>query len=329
MKKSRLLVFCSIFTSFLIGAWVAYSFWTPGLDVNDGRNDIGRNALWLQHGWLGSDGWFDRYHKNKKLFRDDERIAVLAELVKQNHIKFVFPHLCPCSKDGTIAESDDMQIEKVLDKLDGVDILPWVGGVLGTDVRLEDSQWRSKFIGSIGQLLEKHPRLSGIHINIEPLPSGERNYLLLLEELRAKLPEGKLISIAAYPPSTILHPSSIVHWEEPFSRKVASRVDQVAVMMYDTAIKIPKLYESLMKSWTVQVLDWYEPKQVLLGIPAYDDAGVNYHDAKTENITNALLGINAGLTNPLPKNYEGVAIYCEWEMDTKKWRQFQTAFLKR
>lgn len=329
MKKPRTIIAVSILCLVVLFGAAAFLLWTPGLEIHDGRHDKGQNAIWLQHGWLGGDEWFARYHKDKTLFRNDEQLSKLYSQLKENHIKFVFPHLCPSLKDGSLAVCDDQQAEKFLDKLDGVSVLPWIGGVLGTDVFLNDPAWRSNFVDSSVALLKKHPRLSGIHLNIEPMPSGEKNYLVLLDELRKKLPRGKIISIAAYPPPTLLHPSSIVHWEEPFSRKVAQRVDQVAVMLYDTAIRTPKIYQELMKTWTRQSLDWYSPNQVLLGIPAYDDEGVEYHDPKTENIPNSLAGIHAGISDPMPKNYQGIAIYCEWEMDQQKWRELREEFLKR
>ena len=37
---------------------VAYGIWSPGQIVEDGRNDLGQNGIWLQHGWLGDDAWF-------------------------------------------------------------------------------------------------------------------------------------------------------------------------------------------------------------------------------------------------------------------------------
>ena len=46
---------------------VGYRVWTPGLDVTDGRHDRERNAIWLQHAWLGADGWFRREHKQDHL----------------------------------------------------------------------------------------------------------------------------------------------------------------------------------------------------------------------------------------------------------------------
>jgi len=79
------------------------------------------------------------------------------------------------------------------------------------------------------------------------------------------------------------------------------------------------------------VLDWSGSTQVLFGVPAYDDSGAGYHIAETESLRNALSGIHAGLESyrVLPKNYAGVAIYCEWEMDRSEWASFRSEFGSR
>ena len=55
----------------------------------------------------------------------------------------------------------------------------------------------------------------------------------------------------------------------------------------------------------------------LLGVPAYEDAGVNYHHPQVENIRSALQGIAA---SDHKNEANGIAIYCEWEMDENKWQ---------
>ena len=100
-------------------------------------------------------------------------------------------------------------------------------------------------------------------------------------------------------------------------------------MMYDTALRVPKLYQGLMADWTTEVLAWSEGKPVLLGVPTYDDAGVEYHNPRVENLRNALLGIHRGLSRqPLPSNYQGVAMYCDWETDEAEWKFFRDHFVK-
>jgi len=80
-------------------------------------------------------------------------------------------------------------------------------------------------------------------VNIEPLPSGNKDFLNLLEEIKAVMPRGKKLSVAAFPPSTCWQPIPDIHWDEDHYREVAKRVDQMAPMMYGIAICFPKAYQ--------------------------------------------------------------------------------------
>jgi hypothetical protein len=324
--RSRVL---RIVATLLVAGAVAYAFWRPGLRIEDGRHDLLRNGAWMQHGWLGDDGWFERNHKQtlRDQFHSSEHIAEVATLLRSHHVRDVFPHLCPSSKSGEIAPADDAQVERFLDGFADFRVMPWIGGVYDESAQVHDANWRASFVRSAAELLERHPRLVGVHLNIEPCPSGDRDYLALLDALRNALPQGKLLSVAAYPPPTVFQPSSEVHWDEDYFREVARRSDQLAVMLYDTSLRSPKLYRRLMESWTVEVLRWSGATPVLLGLPAYDD-DVGYHVPEVENIDVALSGIHAGLgeREPWPSNYQGVAVYAEWTMDPLKWQSLRRDF---
>ncbi len=208
--------------------------------------------------------------------------------------------------------------------------MPWIGGVLGKNAFPGSTTWRSAFVRSATRLLKRHPRLAGLHLNIEPCPSGHVGFLKLLAQLRAALPEGKVLSVAAYPPPTIFHPHPEVHWEEAYFRQVARQAHQVVPMMYDTSLRFPMLYRRLMAAWTREVLAWSPDADVLLGLPAYEDSGVGYHVPNVENLRHALAGVHQGLADlgRLPENYQGVAVYSEWEMTPAKWRVLRRSFLK-
>ena len=309
---------------------MAFLAWRPGLDLQDGRHDRGRNAIWLAHGWLGGDQWFVRYNKTNEFarYRDQAKIRELADKLRRHHITDVFPHLCPAEPNGEIPAVDAAQVERFLDAFDGFRVFPWAGGPNGTAVRLQDQRWRTVFITRLRDLLIQHPRLAGVQLNIEPCSSGDQGFLELLDELRRVLPAGKLISVAAYPPPTRWHPFPDVHWDERYFREVARRSDQLAVMMYDAAQHIPKAYQQLMADWTGEVLAWSEGKDVLLGLPTYRDADVSWHDPKVENLTNALWGIHRGLLRrTVPAHYQGVAIYSDWETDESEWLYLREHFL--
>jgi hypothetical protein len=328
----RLALWCTALLTvsgcFLIAAYI---FWSPGAFVTDGSNDLGTNGIWLQHSWLGDDGWFARNRKNSAAFRDPERIRELARRLADHDILYLFPHLCPCTPEGKLASVDDAQTRRFLSEMDGFQVLPWVGGVLGKHVFLGSSTWRNQFIAAVVELLTTYPDFAGIHLNIEPMSSGNKDFLILLKELRRVLPEGRVLSVAAYPPPTILHPFSQVHWDREYFEKVAGEVDQLVIMMYDTGLRFEKLYINLMASWTEETVLWAGTTEVLLGLPVYDDRHSDYHSPRVENLRTALQGIHRGLKRfrPIPPSYRGVAIYSEWEMEPDEWTYLHEHFLRR
>lgn len=307
---------------------LAYFVWQPGREVLDGRHDRARNALWLGHAWLGDDTWFTRNGQTarRSFFRDAATLRALAEKLRGHGVRDVFPHLCPSGADGSLPTVDEAQAVRFLDHFEDFRVLPWIGGVFDGSARIEDAAWRARFCREIAELLTRHPRFAGVQLNVEPCPSGNAAMLTLLEEIRAALPPGKLLSVAAYPPPTWWQPGLEVHWEEVYFRAVARRVDQLAVMMYDTSLPWKKPYVRLMADWTREVLAWSEGREVLLGVAAYDDAGTGWHDPEVENLATGLAGIHAGLSAGPPPNFAGVAIYSEWEMDAAEWDYFTRHF---
>ena len=317
----------------LLGAAaIAYGVWTPGHDVTDGRHDRGRNAIWLQHAWLGADEWFARQQPPKRAadFRDPVAVRHLADWLGAQHITDVFAHVAPASRSGDLPAVDAAQVERFLDAFAGVRVMPWTGGVVGKTCRIRDATWRRRFVQSVVELLVRHPRFAGVHVNIEPCESGNQDFLKLLDGLRQALPNRWLLSVAAYPPPLWTQPFADVHWEPAYLREVARRADQVAVMLYDTALPWPRVYQHVVRRWTHEVLTAGTPAAVLLGVPAYDDGGSGYHAPTIENLTNALRGIHAALDAypTLPESYQGVAIYCEWEMDAAEWDHWGRHFLR-
>ena len=58
--------------------------------------------------------------------------------------------------------------------------------------------------------------------------------------LQIQKSDNSVLSVAAYPPPTKWHRFPDVHWHGSYMHKVADRCDQLAVMMYDTAIPLEK-----------------------------------------------------------------------------------------
>jgi hypothetical protein len=332
IKKPYIRTFAVLIALLLI-SYIVYLVWTPGEDLIDGRHDLGKNGIWVQHGWLGDNDWFKRNGKSDKLlyFRDENNIRKLAYLLEQNNITDIFPHLCPANSNGSIPPVDIEQTRRFLMIFEKFRVMPWVGGVLGENVHLSSPEWRKGFIQSISDLLNTYPQIKGVHINIEPCPSGNTDFLILLDEIRKIFPKDKILSVAAYPPPTIWQPYKEVHWEKDYFMQVASRADQLVVMLYDTALRSSKLYQDIVSKWTRETLEWSGNTSILLGVPLYDDPGVNYHYPDVENLPNALRGIHSGLKSfkSLPHNYQGLSLYCEWEIDESEWLYLKKHFLNK
>jgi hypothetical protein len=312
---------------------IGYALWSPGTAITDGRHDRGTNGIWMSHRWLGDDAWFtdnNREHLRDQ-YRDPAYIRDELKMLADRGIVDLFPHLAPTKPTGQLPSRDDVQLARFLDAAEQNNqrVIPWIGGVFELHCQPGSAKWRETFIEAIVKLLSDHPRLAGVQLNIEPWPSGNADCLLLLDELKAALPEGAVLSVAAYPPPTRWQPSPEVHWDETYFREVARRCDHLAVMMYDTSIPLEKPYIALMAKWTKQVTDWSEGTPVLLGLPCYEDTEVDYHDPGVENLPNALRGIHAGLNQAgPPDHFAGVALYSLWTMDPDEWDTLDQSFLK-
>ena len=312
--------------------FMAHWRWQPGLFLTDGRDNRDRNALWIGHGWLGADSWFDANKPDEKTrFRAPHSIDELARLCRDNGVRDVYPHLTPTQADGAMSDYDDAQIERLLDRTNGLRVLPWIGGRMDKHIAPNDAAKTARFVQSVGDLMRKHPRLAGVHLNVEPWKSGDLGMLTLLDQLKTAIGPDKMLSISGYPPQSEWYPLRLA-WSQSYYREVAARCDQIAVMLYDSSLHDAKLYQWFLARWTRTVLDWTsgpDAPEVLLGVPTYGAAGPTigplYHDPRVENLSNSLAGLHRGLRDAgkLPDNYAGAAIYCEWETDANEWKTWR------
>ena len=320
--------------AFAMLAFVAHRVWQPGLTVRDGRDDLGRNAMWIGHGWLGADSWFEAGKSAEKArFRAPANIDKLAQLCRDNGIRDVYPHLTPTQPDGAMVVADDAQIERFLDGTRGLRVLPWIGGRMGKHIAPNDAAKTARFVQSVAALIKRHPRLTGVHLNVEPWKSGDAGMLRLLDDLKVAIGPNKILSISGYPPQSEWYPLRLA-WSESYYREVAARCDQIAVMLYDSSLHDAKLYQWFVARWSRTVLDWTRDSQteITLGVPTYGAAGPTigplYHNPRVENLSNSLAGLHRALSDAgkLPNNYAGAAIYCEWETDASEWQTWRAEF---
>lgn len=312
-------------TLILLGALLglplgAYAVWSPGRAAEPGAFARGDDAIWWQHSWLADDAWCSANDREARCaeVRDPDRIETELRWCAELGIQTVYPHLAP-AVGGVLPGVDDDQVRRLLEAADrhGVAVVPWIGGVWQRDIFPEDPLWTRRFVASVTALLETHSGLAGVHLNVEPLPSGDDDFIALLEALREALPPDAILSVAAYPPAPFGRDDTMVFWDLDYLARVAEPADQLAFMLYDTGYPLQKVYTAAVRRWTIDLLSAPLDARVLLGVPAYDDAGVPWHDPRVENVASALAGIRSGLATfeHAPATYQGIAVYSEWELD--------------
>ena len=275
----------------------AWWLWAPGMDVRDGRDDRGRNGLVLDAGWIADDAWFSKNggDEAKARYRDPIAVRDLVRRAREARVSDVFLAMPPADAEGRLAGRDAAQTESFLYECYGLRVIPQVGG---TGLPLGDARWRTFFVRDVRRLLDQHPRFLGVQLRMPEVKAGDAGFLLLLAEVRAALPEGRVLSIA------------MGDWDEAWTREVARKADQLLVALGEPGFS-SKLYERTAADRTAAALAWSEGKAVLVAVPAGD-------------LRAALRGVHLGLSRaPVPAHWQGVALEAAGAPGEEAWRDLR------
>lgn len=215
-----------------------------------------------------------------------------------------------------------------------VRLMAWVGVPIsiiqpdGTYVsnRLSDPYIR-QLIAEFAEQTITEMGFDGVHLNAELIPDGDQAYLQTLDEIREILPEGAILSTTSHAlrvnQSVTFTPYPVMmhHATPEFLLQISQRVDQVALMAYDSGLSFPADY----RSWLAyQVLTSAEllggvDVELLIGLPTSEEWTTS-HQYQAEYLRNALHGFYTGL-NALdrPQTVAGIALYPYWETGTDEW----------
>lgn len=302
-------------------AWVAL---TPAGDLAPHPFNQDRNAVWLEHRWL------ERRH-------DDREVEELLAGLKARGVAYVYPHLIPFDREGKLPPHDREEMRRFLQVARRVapqmKVLPWVGGLRvgykrmrpGT-VELSDLAQRQRIVAECRGLVDEG--FHGIHLNVEPVDSGNDEFLALLRSLRTAVGESNTLSLSAIRPGPLRIPvAPNFFWTRDYYTRVGEVADQVVIMAYDTALPTPALYRRYLtyaSSTVTRTLDASHGRaRVLVGVPTYEASGI-MHRGDVETPENALVGIVAGLRGlGTGGTFEGVALYAEWTTDEKEWDVYE------
>lgn len=291
------------------------------------------NAVWAQHEWVGQAHTPQEYDQ-------------LAALLKREQIGYLFPHVGPLNGDGAIPPSlypnATTFVREMKSRLPDLKILAWMGQEEkdgGGPLDLSNSQTRDNIIAG-ARLFTQNLGFDGIHYDIEPVHNLNPHFIDLLEDTREAIGTSKMISVSApkWAPAARVIPfvqaisgRGTAWWTTYYFLIVSAHVDQLVVMMYNTALPTASLYETLVKQETAHILDANNqasrPAQVLMGIPTYHDNGPGFHDS-AENMLSGLEGVTAGLNSGEDtSHFGGVAIYPLWLTSQSDWQTYNQRWL--
>ncbi|MFJ8109705.1 hypothetical protein [Streptomyces sp. NPDC096132] len=300
-------------------------------DPADGTRTRNRDAIWLGHAWV--DGR-----------KDDADVKALADRLRDTGMRDLYVHAGPLEHDGTLPASAYPRakwfIAAVHREAPGIRVQAWLGDRLASEspngMRLERAATRAAVVRSTREILAVG--FEGAHFDLEPLHSGDRNYLALLDTLHeVTRSRGARLSVAAHQidpvpgfhsfwGTTTGHPK---WWSQRFFGQVARRVDQIAVMSYDTMQPLESTYGGYVAQQTSLALEVTPPgTDLLMGLPFYKENRFG-HWAHAETVAAAVRGVRLGLsrTDADRENF-GVAAYVDFTATETDWASYEKGWVR-
>lgn len=283
----------------------------------------GRNAAWLGVEWVSQP------------HRTDEILTLTTQLAERQ-ITTIYVYASYYKPEGsfnpTYAYAKEF-VTAVKSFAPDLVVQAWVGLPLET-MNLNSRAVRGEVVDFCVALI-RDAGFDGLHIDPEPVEDGDKSVLALLDELRQALDPEAVLSIAGrriwpiFP--TIRWPFvGRWSWSTSYYQKVARRVDEIAVMVYDSALPTSGLY----RQWTkFQVIALsralaYSDVRLFIGIPTSEEASAT-HKPAAENMRSGLRGTIDGLNDwaTWANVVTGVAVYPYWETDAREWEIYQRLWL--
>ncbi|WP_328978095.1 hypothetical protein [Streptomyces canus] len=295
-------------------------------DPADGTRTRGKDAIWLGHAWV--DGR-----------KTDADVTALARRLRDTGIRDLYVHAGPLEHDGTLPGSAYPKarwlIGAVHKAAPGIRVQAWLGDKLATEspdgLRLTEKDTRAAVVRSTRRILDAG--FDGAHFDLEPLHSGDEDYLDLLDALhQVTRAHGVPLSVAAHQidPLPALHSVAGTltghpkWWSQAYFGQVARRVDQIAVMSYDTATPLESLYGGYVAQQTSLALEVTPAStDLLMGLPFFHETKLG-HRAAAETVPAAVRGVRLGLsrTDADRANF-GVALYVDFAATEADWTAYE------
>ncbi|MFF4342450.1 hypothetical protein ACFY00_21270 [Kitasatospora sp. NPDC001540] len=306
----------------VLGAAAALRWEYAGDPAADARTR-GKDALWLGHAWV--DGR-----------RTPAELTALAAKVRSTGIHDLYVHTGPLEHDGSLdpalAPGAADFLARAHAALPGVRVQSWLGDVVAPEkegLHLDRPDVRDRIAASARQVLDLG--FDGVHFDLEPVHSGSPGFLALLDQVHA-LTAARSVPLSIAAPQIDPVPGlgrvtfALSHhgkyWSAGYFAAAARRVDQVAVMSYDTSMPVESLYGGYVARQTSLALANTPPGvDLLMGLPAYW-ADTPSHRGDAETVRAAVRGARLGLGPGGRRNF-GLALYVDFAATPDHWAAYR------
>jgi hypothetical protein len=291
----------------------------------------GRDAVWLGHAWV--DG--------RKTSAD---VTALAARLATTGVRDLYVHAGPLEHDGNLPLAEVSPkarwfTDAMSKAAPGVRVQAWLGDIVqpakNPGMDLDDQVVRDRVTASSAAVLDQG--FDGIHFDFEPVHSGSRGFLAVLDqvhELTAR--RGVPLSVAAAQIDPLFNVNALAvaiadegkWWSQEYFAEVARRVEQIAVMSYDTAMPLESLYGGYVAKQTSLALE-VTPDHVdlLMGLPAYWERNPS-HWGHAETVEAAVRGARLGLGASSKQNF-GLAIYVDFTATEEHWTAYNDGWVRK
>lgn len=303
---------------FLRGCFLRPATSFPGAYFNHGTNAV----------WLGIE-WVNQAYSAAETLD-------LANILDKQQVRYVFVYTSYLKPDGHFNPTYSYAgqfIQTLKAKEPDLNVQAWIGLPLGY-IDLGDGAVRRQ-IAEFCAILVQEEGFDGIHLDPEPVSSNDQDLLELLDEVRSTIGPDATLSIATrriWPifPGVEWPVIGKIFWHTGYYREVASRVNQIVVMTYDSAMPLTALYRHWLHFQVVEVSRAVSGSDadLFLGVPTSEERTLT-HWPGAENMTSGLQGIIDGLNDAeaCSSAMTGVAIYPYWETGEAEWSIYQRLWL--
>jgi hypothetical protein len=288
----------------------------PSVEARTRNHD----AFWLGHAWVAG----------RKTAAD---VTALAKQLQGTGIHDLYVHTGPLEHDGSlplakVSPKARWFVDAMKAAAPAVRVQAWLGDVVQPEknpgMDLDDPAVRTRVVASAGAVLDQG--FQGIHFDFEPVQSGSKGFLAVLDAAHLLTAARKVpLSVAAAQIDPLWHLNVLPigkWWSQDYFREVAKRVEQVAIMSYDTAMPLESLYGGYVAKQTKLALEVTPTStDLLMGLPAYWESNPS-HWGHAETVQAAVRGARLGLGTSDRQNF-GLALYIDFTATADNWAAYR------